>query len=53
MGSAGQDSQSYRILVAVETDATRYYGAQASRPALLAQMNASSYLIINKILRNN
>jgi hypothetical protein len=44
MGSAGQDSQSYRILVAVETDAARYYGAQASRPAVLAPADAEQML---------
>ena len=33
-----------RILVAVETDATRYYGADASRPALLNASDADQML---------
>lgn len=34
----------YRILVAVETDATRYYGPEASRPALLEHAEAEQTL---------
>jgi hypothetical protein len=34
----------YRILVAIETDATRYYGPKASRPALLAPSEAEQLL---------
>jgi hypothetical protein len=33
-----------RILVAVETDATRYYGADATRPALLSATDAEQML---------
>jgi len=36
--------QFHRILVAVETDATRYYGADASRPALLGATDAEQLL---------
>ena len=32
MGDQGEDTRFYRVLVAIETDATRYYGAHASRP---------------------
>lgn len=38
------DSDTFRILVAVETDATRYYGADASRPALLDTTDAEQML---------
>jgi hypothetical protein len=38
------DSGTFRILVAVETDATRYYGADASRPALLGATDAEQML---------
>jgi hypothetical protein len=34
----------YRTLVAIETDATRYYGPQASRPALLGPRDAEQLL---------
>jgi hypothetical protein len=34
----------YRTLVAIETDATRYYGPQASRPALLGPREAEQLL---------
>jgi hypothetical protein len=34
----------YRTLVAIETDATRYYGPQASRPALLGPSDAEQLL---------
>lgn len=34
----------YRVLVAIETDATRYYGANASRPALLGPRDAEQML---------
>jgi len=44
MRSPAQDSQSHRILVAVETDATRYYGADAIRPALLPPADAEQML---------
>jgi len=36
--------QYQRIVVAVETDATRYYGANASRPALLGASDAEQML---------
>ena len=35
MGQRPEDSGFYRILLAIETDATCFYGASASRPALL------------------
>ena len=34
----------YRILVAIETDATRYYGANARRPGVLAAADAEQLL---------
>jgi hypothetical protein len=34
----------YRILVAIETDATRYHGAHATRPALLSRTAAEQML---------
>ncbi len=40
-----QDETSfYRALVAIETDATRYYGANASRPGTLGQSDAEQLL---------
>lgn len=36
--------QSHRFLVAVETDASRYYGSNASRPALLGTTDAEQML---------
>ena len=39
-----QGTGHYRILVAIETDATRYYGANAERPALLAGVDAEQLL---------
>ena len=38
------DTGHYRILVAVETDATRYYGPEASRPALLETSDSEQLL---------
>ncbi|MEJ2400378.1 MAG: hypothetical protein P8Y52_03195 [Xanthomonadales bacterium] len=38
------DTAFYRILVAVETDATRYYGADAQRPAVLSTADAEQML---------
>jgi hypothetical protein len=38
------DFQSYRVLVAMETDATRYYGPDATRPALLGATDAEQML---------
>jgi hypothetical protein len=38
------DFQSYRVLVAMETDATRYYGPEATRPALLGATDAEQML---------
>jgi len=35
MAQGSEQTRFYRALVAIETDATRYYGANASRPALL------------------
>jgi hypothetical protein len=34
----------YRVMVAIETDATRYYGPDASRPALLEATQAEQML---------
>jgi hypothetical protein len=34
----------YRVLVAIETDATRFYGANASRPALLGASDSEQML---------
>ena len=34
----------YRLLVAIETDATRYYGADARRPAVLNAADAEQML---------
>jgi hypothetical protein len=42
-GAAGRTGF-YRILVAVETDATRYYGPEATRPALLGDSEAEQML---------
>lgn len=39
-----QETSSYSLLVAIETDATRYYGASASRPKLLARADADQLL---------
>jgi len=44
MNCPEQDSPSHGILVAIETDATRYYGAQAVRPALLARADVEQML---------
>jgi hypothetical protein len=38
------DSRFFRVLVAIETDATRYYGADATRPALLNATDAEQML---------
>jgi hypothetical protein len=39
-----QDFSSYSLLVAIETDATRYHGAAASRPRLLSRTDADQLL---------
>ncbi len=39
-----QRISSYPLLVAIETDATRYYGASASRPRLLSRADADQLL---------
>jgi hypothetical protein len=39
-----ENSGFYRILVAIETDATRFYGANASRPALLGTSESEQML---------
>ena len=38
------DSRFYRILVAMETDATRYYGSNAARPTLLGTADSEQML---------
>ena len=40
----GEETAFYRILVAVETDATRYYGPEASRPRVLGAADAEQML---------
>ncbi|MBT8039618.1 MAG: hypothetical protein HKO85_12065 [Xanthomonadales bacterium] len=40
----GQNTAYYRILVAAETDATRYYGPKATRPAVLGTSDAEQML---------
>jgi len=44
MPGSTSDSRFCRILVALETDATRYYGPEASRPALLGANDADQML---------
>jgi hypothetical protein len=43
-GSAMPDSSSYSLLLAIETDATRYHGAKATRPGLLSKSDADQLL---------
>jgi len=44
MASQPGETRFYRILVAIETDATRFYGADAKRPALLGNSDAEQLL---------
>jgi len=44
MADNSLDSRFCRILVALETDATRYYGSEASRPAVLGASDAEQML---------
>ena len=44
MNESNNETGFYRILVAVETDATRYYGADAIRPAVLDSRDAEQLL---------
>jgi hypothetical protein len=44
MSHPGDDTGFYHILVAIETDATRYYGANASRPRVLEKAGAEQLL---------
>jgi hypothetical protein len=44
MAESTEETGFYRILVAIETDATRYYGANAVRPACLDASNAEQLL---------
>jgi hypothetical protein len=44
MENRPEDSGFYRILLAIETDATRFYGASASRPALLGASESEQML---------
>ena len=39
-----QDTGFYRVLLAIETDATRFYGANAARPALLSSSESEQML---------
>ena len=47
MSTVDGPSGFYRALVAIETDATRYYGPDASRPALLETTQAEQMLAIS------
>jgi hypothetical protein len=44
MQSPAEETPFYRVLVAIETDATRYYGANASRPRILDTADADQML---------
>ena len=44
MSDSAQKTAFYRLLVAIETDATRYYGADARRPAVLSAADAEQML---------
>lgn len=44
MNESSNETGFYRILVAVETDATRYYGSDAVRPAVLHNRDAEQLL---------
>lgn len=44
MASGTEETGFYRALVAIETDATRYYGASASRPGTLGTTDAEQLL---------
>lgn len=44
MAASPDETGFYRVLVAIETDATRYYGPAASRPALLGTSDAEQML---------
>jgi hypothetical protein len=44
MAAPADGTAFYRVLVAIETDATRYYGPQARRPALLDRNDADQML---------
>jgi hypothetical protein len=44
MSDASAETRFYRALVAIETDATRYYGADATRPKRLTKADAEQML---------
>jgi len=44
MGRQPEDSGFYRVMVAIETDATRFYGANASRPNVLGASDSEQML---------
>jgi hypothetical protein len=44
MSTKPESTGFYRILIAIETDATRFYGANASRPHLLTQNDSEQML---------
>ena len=48
MGNRPEGSGFYRILLAVETDATHFYGAHASRPGLLGATDSEQMLSARK-----
>ncbi len=44
METQPEDTGFYRALIAIETDATRFYGANASRPKLLGTTDSEQLL---------
>ena len=44
MDSPAEETPFYRVLVAIESDATQYYGANASRPGVLGATDADQML---------
>jgi hypothetical protein len=44
MNTQTEDTGFYRVLIAIETDATRFYGANASRPKLLGTTDSEQLL---------
>lgn len=44
MDTLPEDTGFYRVLIAIETDATRFYGANASRPSLLGTTDSEQLL---------
>lgn len=44
MAKPSEDTRFYRVLVAIETDATRFYGANATRPGVLGVSDSEQLL---------